>query len=93
MFNGIMKTFAALFDWDGVVVHSAEAHKTSWERLVAAKGLALPPAHFERGFGMRVVAVTTTCPREALHEADLVVDRLDELSIDRVAQLVNSTHF
>lgn len=37
--------------------------------------------------GMKVVGVTTTNPREVLHEADWVVDRLDELS---VAQLWNS---
>jgi HAD superfamily hydrolase (TIGR01509 family) len=33
---------------------------------------------------MRVVAVTTTEPREKLAHADWVVDRLDELSVDEV---------
>lgn len=60
--------------------------------LKAAERIATPPADcvvFEdahvgiragRAAGMRVVAVTTTHPRESLGEADLVVERLDELT-------------
>ncbi|CAN5433867.1 beta-phosphoglucomutase [soil metagenome] len=37
--------------------------------------------------GMKVVAVATTHPREELLAADLVVRRLDELTVERVATL------
>jgi len=35
-----------------------------------------------RAAGMRVIAVTTTLPRTSLRDVDLVVDRLDELSVE-----------
>ena len=38
--------------------------------------------------GMKVVAVATTNPIEALGSADLAVHRLDELSVDQVAGLL-----
>ncbi len=68
--------------------------------LLAAARLGLPPARcvvFEdapvglaaaRAAGMRVVAVTTTNPAEALKDADLIVPRLDALSIEQVSRLV-----
>ena len=37
--------------------------------------------------GMKCIAVTTTNPREKLHEADLVVDSLAEVGADVVAGL------
>jgi beta-phosphoglucomutase family hydrolase len=68
--------------------------------LTAAKRLGIDPSHcvvFEdalvgieaahRG-GMKVVAVATTNPIEALQAADLAVYRLDELSVDRLAALI-----
>jgi beta-phosphoglucomutase family hydrolase len=45
--------WAAVFDWDGVIVDSSAQHEESWERLAAKEGLDLPPDHFKRGFGMR----------------------------------------
>lgn len=45
--------WAALFDWDGVIIDSAKAHEISWEQLAAETGLSLPPDHFLRGFGKR----------------------------------------
>lgn len=45
--------WAALFDWDGVVIDSASAHERSWELLAEEYGLPLPRDHFLRGFGMR----------------------------------------
>lgn len=59
--------------------------------LVAASKIQMPPSRcvvFEdalvgiqagKAAGMKVVAVTTTNTAAALHEADLVVDRLDEI--------------
>ena len=43
----------AIFDWDGVIINSAEHHRVSWDRLAAETGYILPTGHFERGFGMK----------------------------------------
>jgi beta-phosphoglucomutase family hydrolase len=48
-----MATWAALFDWDWVIIDSARAHKRSWERLAEDVNRPLPDDHFLRGFGMR----------------------------------------
>jgi HAD superfamily hydrolase (TIGR01509 family) len=45
--------FAALFDWDGVILDSSRQHERSWELLAAETGLKLPPGHFTRTFGMK----------------------------------------
>jgi beta-phosphoglucomutase family hydrolase len=45
--------WAALFDWDGVIVDSSDYHEESWERLAEEEDLELPPNHFKKGFGMR----------------------------------------
>ena len=46
--------YAAIFDWDGVIIDSAAAHEKSWELLAAEKGgLPLPTGHFRAGFGRR----------------------------------------
>ncbi len=64
--------------------------------LTAAKRIGVEPANgvvFEdalvgiaaaKAAGMRVVAVATTEPKEKLAHADWVVDRMDELSVDKV---------
>jgi beta-phosphoglucomutase family hydrolase len=44
--------WAVIFDWDGVIINSEDAHAASWERLAAEEGRALPSGHFKRGFGM-----------------------------------------
>jgi beta-phosphoglucomutase family hydrolase len=46
-------TLGAIFDWDGVVIDSSTQHEESWERLAKEGGLALPPDHFKKGFGMK----------------------------------------
>jgi beta-phosphoglucomutase family hydrolase len=46
-------TLGAIFDWDGVVIDSSTQHEESWERLANEGGLALPPDHFKKGFGMK----------------------------------------
>ena len=45
--------WAAVFDWDGVIVDSSSAHEASWERLARECGHVLPEGHFLRGFGMK----------------------------------------
>ena len=48
-----MSDFAAIFDWDGVVIDSSEKHEKSWELLAAEAGLPLPADHFKQGFGRK----------------------------------------
>ncbi len=43
----------AIFDWDGVIIDSSGYHERSWNELAKEEGLALPPGHFQKGFGMR----------------------------------------
>ena len=40
--------------------------------------------------GMRCLAVTNTHPRMSLKEADLIVDTLEEVSVDDLERLVHS---
>jgi beta-phosphoglucomutase family hydrolase len=48
-----MRDWAAIFDWDGVVIDSSRQHEQSWERLARELNRPLPPEHFKRGFGMK----------------------------------------
>lgn len=48
-----MSNFAAIFDWDGVVIDSSIQHEKSWELLAAELGRSLPAGHFKRGFGKK----------------------------------------
>jgi HAD superfamily hydrolase (TIGR01509 family) len=45
--------WAALFDWDGVVIDSRRQHEESWERLATETNLPLPADHFLKGFGRK----------------------------------------
>ena len=45
--------FAAVFDWDGVIINSEEYHRLGWERLAEEAGLPLPEGHFEKSFGRK----------------------------------------
>jgi beta-phosphoglucomutase family hydrolase len=48
-----MTPWAAIFDWDGVIIDSSRQHEKSWELLAAEERLALPSDHFQRSFGMK----------------------------------------
>ena len=48
-----MSKRGAIFDWDGVIINSAEHHERSWERLSAETGRPLFEGHFKAGFGMK----------------------------------------
>lgn len=48
-----MSDWAALFDWDGVIIDSSRHHEESWERLAAELEKPLPLDHFKRGFGRK----------------------------------------
>jgi len=45
--------WAALFDWDGVIIDSSRRHEESWELLALEEKKRLPPDHFKKGFGMK----------------------------------------
>ena len=45
--------WAALFDWDGVIIDSSSHHEESWERLAREITRPLPPGHFKAGFGRK----------------------------------------
>ena len=45
--------FAAIFDWDGVIIDSAKLHEQSWHQLAAELGTRIAPDSFLRGFGMK----------------------------------------
>jgi len=48
-----MNEFGAIFDWDGVIINSAEHHERSWELLAAEIDRPLFEGHFKAGFGMK----------------------------------------
>jgi beta-phosphoglucomutase family hydrolase len=48
-----MSKFAAIFDWDGVVIDSSAQHEKSWELLAAEIRKPLPAGHFKKGFGKK----------------------------------------
>jgi beta-phosphoglucomutase family hydrolase len=48
-----VRTWAAIFDWDGVILDSAGQHEQAWEWLVAQNGQALPPDFFLKSYGIK----------------------------------------
>jgi beta-phosphoglucomutase family hydrolase len=48
-----MHHWAAIFDWDGVIIDSSRQHAESWERLAQQQKRVLPAGHFHRSFGMK----------------------------------------
>jgi beta-phosphoglucomutase family hydrolase len=51
--TNLKSSWAAIFDWDGVIIDSSRQHKKSWEMLAVEERRTLPPNHFERSFGMK----------------------------------------
>lgn len=49
--------WAAVFDWDGVILDSSRHHEESWERLARETGKPLPAGHFRKGFGRRNIEI------------------------------------
>ena len=49
--------WAAIFDWDGVILDSSRHHEESWERLAKEEKKVLPAGHFLKGFGRRNVEI------------------------------------
>ena len=45
--------WAAIFDWDGVIIDSSRQHEESWNRLALEINKPLPEGHFKAGFGRK----------------------------------------
>ena len=73
--------WAAIFDWDGVILDSSKHHEESWERLAKEEGKFLPEGHFLRGFGRRNVEIMRDLLRwsEDLEEIQRLSLRKEEL--------------
>lgn len=54
-----VKPWAAIFDWDGVLIDSSRQHERAWERLAQEDARPLPPGFFRRSFGMKNEKVIT----------------------------------
>ena len=48
-----VRSWGAIFDWDGVIIDSSRHHEKSWELLAQEEGLPLPPNAFRLGFGRK----------------------------------------
>ncbi len=79
---------AAIFDWDGVVIDSSEAHEESWELLGREVGKSMPEDHFERGFGQKNQYIIPEILQWTNHPAEIerLGDRKEELYRQIVAQ-------
>jgi beta-phosphoglucomutase family hydrolase len=80
--------FAAIFDWDGVVIDSSTQHEKSWELLAAEIGKPLPAGHFKRGFGKKnqVIIPELLAWSHDPEEIQRLGDRKEELYRELVRQ-------
>ena len=84
-----MRSWGAIFDWDGVIIDSSGYHERSWAILADEEGLSLPEGHFKRSFGMRNetaiphVLGWTSDPREISRLADRKEEIYRELIAER----------
>jgi len=74
-------SWAAVFDWDGVILDSSRHHEESWERLARETGKPLPAGHFRRGFGRRNIEIMRDMLgwSDDLREIDWLSRRKEEL--------------
>lgn len=80
--------WAAVFDWDGVILDSSRHHEESWERLARETGKFLPPGHFRKGFGRRNIEIMRDLLgwSQDLREIDRLSRRKEELYREVVAE-------
>jgi beta-phosphoglucomutase family hydrolase len=83
-----MSKFAAIFDWDGVVIDSSTQHEKSWELLAAEIGKPLPAGYFKRGFGKKnqVIIPELLAWSHDPEEIQRLGDRKEELYRELVRQ-------
>ncbi|MFP4026168.1 MAG: HAD family hydrolase [Candidatus Brocadiia bacterium] len=81
--------WAAIFDWDGVIVDSSPFHKLSWDKLADEENRILPEGHFKKGFGMRNEQIIpeilewTTDPEEIVRLSNRKEELYRELIIEK----------
>lgn len=63
--------FGAIFDWDGVVIDSAQLHEQSWHALAAELGRTISPGSFLRGFGMKSAQIIAEVHRWSQDPAEI----------------------
>ena len=83
-----MSTFAAIFDWDGVVIDSSTQHEKSWELLAVEISKPLPDGHFKKGFGKKNQLIIPELLRwsQDPEEIERLGDRKEELYRELVRQ-------
>jgi len=64
-----------LWDMDGVLVDTGEAHFDSWRQVLAERGVPFSRADFERTFGMNNAGIL-----ELLKDEELVADEVQAIS-------------
>ncbi len=80
--------FGAIFDWDGVIIDSAQLHEQSWKHLAAELGTSIASGSFIRGFGMKSARIIEEIHRWAKEPAEIarLTDRKEALYREIVAQ-------
>ena len=88
MSSGTQPPFGAIFDWDGVIIDSANLHERSWHRLAAELGKTIAPGSFIRGFGMKSARIVEEIHRWASEPEEIarLVKRKEALYREIVAQ-------
>ena len=84
-----MQPWAAIFDWDGVIIDSSRQHELSWERLAHHEKLPLPAGHFQRSFGMKNERIIPNLLRWTAVPAE--ISRLSWLKEEFYRQIVRET--
>jgi len=80
--------FGAIFDWDGVIINSAQLHEESWRQLAKELGQTIAPESFIRGFGMKSQEIISQIHRWS-QEPDAILrltNRKEELYREIVAK-------
>ena len=74
-------SWGAIFDWDGVVIDSSDAHCQSWDLLAAEDQRPLPVGFFKKSFGMKNQKIIPELLRWATAPAEVqrLGDRKEEL--------------
>lgn len=82
------RPFAAIFDWDGVIIDSGQLHAQSWRLLAAELGKSVAADSFIRGFGMKSGRIIAEIHRWATDPAEIarLERRKEELYREIVAR-------
>jgi beta-phosphoglucomutase family hydrolase len=78
--------WAAIFDFDGVIIDSSLHHERSWEVISEAEGLRLPKGHFQLSFGKRNVEIIPNILNWS--QSPVEVKRLSDLKETAFRELV-----